>query len=374
MAGLRSGDWRQVLSMSNLPCGHVYFLVMQKASKPEYDFGLVKIGITWGDVVDRIADLQTGNPYDLRCFESFETTSPSEVEHFMHRTRPLKMEKNEWLRCGRGQLRHLVDEARDEAGRIEKRKSKEQGCVAQISNGQVRPPTREELELHAGARELKEKLVPAKLRLEIAENWLKAATRDTLGIPGIVRANYVPATTSFNAGLAESKFADLASQCRLKKPSGEFRWRKMPQPHCFSAEYQAARVARRAAKASADGVLQSSLHGWTDRTPDMERWHDEFLRETGTVHYLDADLAELKTDLTVRLEDYDALDSVCIFKRGAPELDSATFRKTFPEKSEQCKKPVAHKLPKHVYPTRSYLQADELTTDGTDTIGRPLCG
>ena len=98
------------------------------------------------------------------------------------------------------------------------------------------------------------------------------------------------------------------------------------------------------------------------------------MRGTGAVHYLEADLAELKTDLIVRLEDYDSLNSVCVFKRRAPKLDSATFRKTFREKSEQCKKPVAPKLPKHVYPTRSYLQADELTTDGTDTIGQPLCG
>jgi hypothetical protein len=252
--------------MSNLPCGYVYFLVMQKASKPEYDLGLVKIGITWADVLDRIADLQTGNPYDLRYFESFETTSPSEVEHFMHRTHALKMEKNEWLRCGRGQLRHLVDEARDEAGRIEKRRSKEQGYIAQVSNGKPRNPTRAERELHAGAREVKEKLVPAQLRLETAENCLKAATGDTLGIRGIVRANYVPATTCFSALLAESKYPNLASQCRLEKPSGQFRWRKMPQPRCFSAEYEASRAAKRAAKASEERVLRGSvdLHGWTD--------------------------------------------------------------------------------------------------------------
>src|SRR5882762_2819507 len=99
--------------MNSLPLGHVYFLVMKKPADPEYDFGVVKIGITWGDVLQRVARLQTGNPYDLFCFDSLETPWPREIEHFMHRTRAADMQKPEWLRCSRNDLRTLVDSARE---------------------------------------------------------------------------------------------------------------------------------------------------------------------------------------------------------------------------------------------------------------------
>ncbi|MDO8681327.1 MAG: GIY-YIG nuclease family protein [Acidobacteriota bacterium] len=47
---------------------------------------MVKVGVTDSDVAARIAQLQTGNPYELRCLASFETPCALEVEHFVHRT------------------------------------------------------------------------------------------------------------------------------------------------------------------------------------------------------------------------------------------------------------------------------------------------
>ena len=49
---------------------------MRKSPRAGQDFGLAKIGITWGDVHRRVAKLQTGNPFDLVRFDSVETTWP----------------------------------------------------------------------------------------------------------------------------------------------------------------------------------------------------------------------------------------------------------------------------------------------------------
>jgi hypothetical protein len=67
--------------------------------------------------MDRVATLQTGNPYDLRCFASFGTPWPSEVEHFMHRAHAPDMKLNEWLRWRLSDLHNLVNEADAQPGR-----------------------------------------------------------------------------------------------------------------------------------------------------------------------------------------------------------------------------------------------------------------
>jgi hypothetical protein len=331
---------------------------MRESPDSEADFGLLKIGITRGDVLHRVASLQTGNPYDLFCVESFETPWPREVEHFMHRTHAADMQQTEWLRCGRNDLRTLVAEAREAARQIEERKSKEQGYTSRPSNGQVRRATLEEFQLHADARKVMKELVPAQLRLTIAENRLKAATGATFGIPGIVRVKHVPATFRFSARLAESQFPELAFNCREDTISGAFRWRKMPQPFHFIADNQAARAEELAAQTAADDVLQRnvSLEGWIDRSRETERWHDDFLQATPAVYNLGAELAVLQTELTVRLGDYDALDGVCSFKRSAvSKLDRAAFRRNFPDESERCARHVGPRLRKYVYTTRSYV-------------------
>ena len=331
---------------------------MRESPDSDRDFGLVKIGITRGDVLRRVASLQTGNPYDLLCIESFETPWPREVEHFMHRTHAADMQQTEWLRCGRDDLRNLVAEAREAARQIEERKSKEQDYISRPSNGQVRRATVEEFQFHVDARKVMKELVPARLRLTIAENRLKAATGATLGIPGIVRVKHVPATFRFSTRLAETRFPELALNCREDTISGAFRWRKVPKPFHFIADNQATIAAELAARTALDDVLERnvSLTGWIDRTRETEQWHDDFLQATRAVHNLGAELAVLQTELTVRLGDYDALDGVCSFKRcSVSKLDRVAFRRRFPEESERCARQVAPRLRKYVYPTRSYV-------------------
>ena len=95
----------------------VYFFIMHDPASPDRDFGQVKVGITTGDVARRIAQLQTGNPWELRCVDYFETPCAREVEHFVHRTHAEAMQHLEWLRCSRNDVRALVDEAKQAARR-----------------------------------------------------------------------------------------------------------------------------------------------------------------------------------------------------------------------------------------------------------------
>jgi hypothetical protein len=344
--------------MTNQRVGKVYFLKMNDPREVGSDFDLVKVGITWGDVAERIASLQTGNPYDLHCSDWVETSWPHEVEHFLHRAHASEMHKNEWLKCARQGLRGLVDEARDAAKRVAERKTKEEGVHSQVSNGRPRRATCQEIRLHDDVRKLMEELIPAELRLCTTGNQLKAATGTTLGIRGIVRSSYLEATTRFSLALAQSKFPPLASECSVPTIKSHFRWRKVPQKNHFIEESQVALAAQRAARQSASDVLSANtiLTGWADRTPDAERWHDDFLKATTRVQRRRADIADLHTELIVHIGEFEVIDGICSFKRTLePVLDAAEFRKNFPEEAEQCAVLLRPGLRKRVYSSRSYL-------------------
>jgi hypothetical protein len=310
-----------------------------------------------------VASLQTGNPYDLRCFDTFETPWPNEVENFMHRSHAGDMFRNEWMRCTRNSLPNLVDEAKAAAVRIGVRNDKEERCAGQPSNGEFRPVTSEDRRLHRDAQELTAKLVPARLRLEIAENRLKSATGTTLGIPGIVRVTLLSARPRFSATLAESLFPPLASQCLVDKITGVFRWSKLLRRSDFAAESELASAALEAANRSASAVAEAKvarLDGWTDRTPMFEQWHDDFLQAMQAVKQLEAELADIRSGMIVRLEEFNGVEGVCSFRRrSGPKFDGVLFRQQFPSEAAQC---MAESCPgprKSIYPARSYLATPE---------------
>ena len=70
---------------------------------------------------------------------------------------------------------------------------------------------------------------------------------------------------------------------------------------------------------------------------------------------LGADLASLENQLTLRLDEYDALIGVCSYTRRVRfKTDAAAFCLLYPEAAAHCMQSVATQLLKHVYPSRSY--------------------
>jgi hypothetical protein len=331
---------------------------MRKSAQTGHDFGLVKIGITWGDVARRVAKLQTGNPFDLVCFDSVETAWPGQVEHRMHRTHADAMQQPEWIRCTHEDLAALVHEAKNAARQIEEQKALEHTFLMQASNGRTRRATSEERDIHYGCRKVFKHLVPARLRRDAAECRLKAATGLSFGIPGIVSVKYVNATHRFNRATASLRFPKLAAECSVERMSRDFRWRNVWRPSHFPEERLTAYEQLAASEAATIDALSQNNGpvGWTARTPELERWHLEFLESTKAVHRLSADLAELQTKLVVRLGEDEALESVCSFRRQpSPLIDRRLFFERYPHEASECSDPVEPTLRKFVYTSRSYL-------------------
>ena len=207
----------------------LYFLIMYYSADPGRDFGLVKVGITDGDVADRIAQLQTGNPYELRCVADFDSPHARSVEHFVHRAHAADMHQLEWLRCGREDA-GIVDEAEGRSAPYRSHQG-EGGAHrrARLQRQGVRRPTPDETELHRAAASLMKDSATAELRLEAADGWLHAATATTLGIPGRGASDACSDSTSrFNPRRAEETHPHLAERFQAERTTGSFRWRKVP--------------------------------------------------------------------------------------------------------------------------------------------------
>jgi hypothetical protein len=130
----------------------------------------------------------------------------------------------------------------------------------------------------------------------------------------------------------------------------------------FPYQSAEAKAAEQSAFQSAKTVLDANagLTGLLGRTPDLERLHDDFLNATRSVHHLRLEVAEVRTELIVQLGDHEALDGVCSFKRGLkPLFDRSIFLRDFPEEAKECAELAGPQLRKRVYPSRSYVPADQ---------------
>ena len=344
--------------MSTRRFGCVYFLILRDPLDFARDFGLVKIGITSGDVTRRISTLQTGNPYELVLFESLQTHWPREVEHFMHRVHAKDMLRSEWIRCNLEGLPALIHEARTALERIEKRKDRETALATTESNGRTRRATLPAFQMHREARDISRRLVPAKLRLQTAEALLHAFTADTSGLEGVVRVWWFQPSQRFDIRLAEARFPEITAGCQRPAVQGSFRWRRMPRPTDFPDEYEAAADATHFAQVAVASCLRAggALQPRVTRTQEVERWHDEYLQILPAVKRLEGDLADVRTELAHGLGEYDAMDPVCSFvRRSTTQLDIAKFRTDFPEEYRHCVAPADAQLRKMIYPNRSYL-------------------
>jgi hypothetical protein len=61
-----------------------------------------------------------------------------------------------------------------------------------------------------------------------------------------------------------------------------------------------------------------------------------------TAKQLEAQLADIQSEMIVRLEEFDGVEGVCSFRRrSVPKFDGALFRRQFPNEAAQCWPEVA---------------------------------
>jgi hypothetical protein len=338
---------------------YVYFLSLVDPANPDRDFELVKVGITKNDVERRIEQLQTGNPYQIRCEASFLTPVARQVEHWVHRTNASRVAQLEWLRVPRQEIQNLVTITRCEAERLAHIAEARARWSQQTSNGQSRSASVKESQLHEGIRDVLGLLWPVKLRLRSTMASIALNAGRALRVPGVLRLRVLPSSRRFSSQVALVKFPDLAAGDTVETVGGRFRWRQVP--NVGSREWGELRIDVERLEEQQRELDTAILHNPTElrqegkRTHDLANLHDAYLALKQQEARLEVDKEDLQAQIIQLMEDVEAITDVCSFPRSARLLlNRSSFCEAHPREAAQCSSERVAYIRRRIYASRSY--------------------
>ena len=338
---------------------YLYFLSLVDPATPSRDFGLIKVGITKNDVERRIEQLQTGNPYQIRCEASFPTPVARQVEHWVHRTNASRVAQLEWLRVPRHEIPDLVVAAQLEAERLAHIAEAKARWSQQASNGETCPASAEETRLHEEIQDVLSRFYPVKLRLRSTMASIALNVGSVCRVPGVLRVRVLPASRRFDSQEAIARFPDLTANHTVETVGGRFRWRQVP--HIGSPSWSQLRMdiehlekrQRELDAAILANPNQLSQEG--RRTDDLANLHDAYLLLKQQEARVEVDKDDLQAQMIKLMEDSEAITDVCSFPRSAKSLlNRNSFCEAYPrEAAACCSERVAH-VHRRIYASRSY--------------------
>lgn len=343
--------------------GHVYFLSLVDQADPARDFGLVKVGFTTSDVEKRIAQLQTGNPYQIRCEFSFPSPVARHVENWLHRSSATRGYQLEWLKLVRSDIPGLVEAAKRESERFASIADAMMRWVKSESNGRERQPSAQEQRLHDLARrEVLPKLSLARARLENTRISIALKAGKVLRIPGIVKTSRIPASRRFNRNIVLDKFRTLAADHVAQEVRGAFSWRGVRNDGSSNwTSLRTERACRKTKRHELDELNTAMLYAWDgaqpegERTNDLARLHDEYLKLIEQEARLALDAQDIRAQMTQAIEDCEIITGVCSFRRSlARVLDSMSFREAHEKEAAECFSACNASIRREIYLSRSY--------------------
>jgi len=339
--------------------GNVYFLSLGDPANPDRDLQLVKVGITKNDVELRIAQLQTGNPYQIRCEASFLSPVPRQVEHWVHRTNASRVAQLEWLRVARPEIPDLVSASRQEEKRLAAIAAAKARWNQSRSNKKERQASTEERRLHEEMQDVRARLLPIELQVRQTRASIALLAGQVFRIPGVLRIDVIPPSRQFNSRMAFAKFPGLAARYTVEKVEGQFYWRGLPR--LDSPEWSELRVeveALEEQKGELDHALlenPTKLRDAGERTDDLVRLHGIYLNLTQEKARLDLDEDALKARMIQQTEDFEAITDVCSFPRSSrPALNHKSFCEAHVSEAAACCSERGAYVRRTIYPSRSY--------------------
>ena len=338
---------------------YVYFLSLVDPANPTRDFELVKVGVTKNDVERRIEQLQTGNPYQIRCEASFLTPVARQVEHWVHRTNASRVAQLEWLRVPRQEIQDLVAAARREAERLARIAEAMARWSQCTSNGKSRPASAEENQLHEGIRDVLSRLCPVKLRLRSTTASIALNAGKVLRVPGVLGMRVLSPSGRFSSQVALAKFPDLAAGHTVEAVGGRFRWRQVPT--LGALEWSQLRVdvehLEKQQRDFDDAILgnPSDLREEGNRTDDLANLHHAYLLLKQQEARLEVDKEDLQAQMIQRMEDFEVIADVCSFPRSARStLNRRCFCEAHPLEAADCSSERVAYVRRKIYASRSY--------------------
>ena len=150
------------------------------------DTDRIKIGRTKNEVSDRIAQLQTGNPFVISARDQIATPYASKVESYLHALlATARSESGEWFEVAPAVLDKALAQARDYAEHLE-RTQHDIDRLAQVEVvDREEPSTASDQELHLELLGLYAEQKRIEVEIEHRETQLKLRIGDAMGLESI---------------------------------------------------------------------------------------------------------------------------------------------------------------------------------------------
>jgi hypothetical protein len=335
----------------NLKQGHIYFLGM-KDPTGEQDFTHYKIGITDGTVLDRINQLQTGNPFEIFEYESFHSQAAQLIELQLHKRWAQERVRLEWFKLTKDQLAAIIKEARDYEQQIGEKAVRVRQFDQQPSNGQLLPPSESVLELHAQAQVLLAEQVQNKLRLDQLENKLRSLTGLTAGIAGITQVTTTKPAARFQAREFRETYQEIYERfLTVDRLACGFQLEGKPRVTAYPELHEAVKKSKDSVpELTSDFSLEEIA-----RTEDAVQLHQQYLQETEEAARIKSELLLAQLHLRDLCGENEGIEEVCSYRREiTQELDKEALQRAHPEKYQSCVREVQSKPRFKIMESRAY--------------------
>jgi Meiotically up-regulated gene 113 len=344
-----------------LESGRVYFLYLVDPGDPSRDFGLVKVGVTGGDVERRIGQLQTGNPYQIRCDTSFESLVPWQVENWVHRAYASQVAHLEWLRLTRAEIPALAVAAQEQATRLAQIAEAKALWSRCVSNGEGRPPTSEESDIQREVQGIRSVLRRIGLELERIKGQIALRAGTVRRVPGVLTVRIVKPRAAFRSQLALQKFANVAAPYLNEEVRGTFHWRNRGKADSYSKGLKAeVEILKSQVRDLNTEILRrpEQLQDEGKRTDAIVSLHKQYLDFTQQRARLYVDEEVLGAQMIQRMEDFSVITGACSFNRRpkfvlGPE-NRESFRTNHPVEAAQCELAQPPQIHRTIFNCRSY--------------------
>jgi hypothetical protein len=329
-------------SFLNLRPRTLYFLQLLNESTGEF-YPYIKVGVTEGTTLERINQLQTGNPFLLVAYAEIESEAADIVERYIHRLYSSKRHRLEWIRVQGSDLDEMIEEARRFSEEVSAKARVVRELDQKPSNGQMLAKTPEVEELCEDIQVLLRKSVEVSKRQDVVTLKLRSFVGTAMGIDGVAQVTLTAPQTRFQVRDFRGAHPELHEDyCRLPKPRCTFSFKGKPRIQAFPELRTALSQAKAALTPVAAEDVQPDKLG---RSVQVEALHDEYLLLEKEKSEVEGDLLRFELELRHLCGVHEGITDVCTYKRDVRmTFDKESFQADHPEIWEQfCRKGEAQR-------------------------------
>ena len=318
----------------NLRPGHVYFLTME-GTPDEGVASYYKIGITEGQVRDRIDQLQTGNPFPIAERHSFWSEAAQLIERHLHGRWCTNGVRLEWFRFDPEQVEHAISEGELLNSQISPIAGRVREYDGQASNGRILDPTERMQRLHEQALELLSGVVQRGGEIDLVACELRALTSDSMGIEGVTRVRVTHPDSSFRQALLRERFSNIYEEFLTREKLGcGFQFVGKPRIN----EFPELRLRIAEARARIRDIAPEALGESTiERRPASEELHDRYLGLRSELTAEEGRLLPIELELRNLCGENEGIAGVCSYRRAiSKRLDTRRLHRAHPDIHASC--------------------------------------